>query len=164
MIVSLTGTPGTGKTSVAEELEGFQVVEIGEFARERGLGEQGEEFEVDLDAAVEALRDELEPGKDTVVEGHLSHHFPSDCCVVLRCRPDELRERLEKRGYPGEKVEENVEAEALDIVLQEALELQEKVIEVDTTGREAGEVAAEVSERLESGDTGYGEVDWSSFL
>ncbi|MFB6291926.1 MAG: adenylate kinase family protein [Candidatus Nanohaloarchaea archaeon] len=164
MILALTGTPGTGKTSVAAELDGFDVLDLTEFVKSRDLGEQGEEFEVDTAAMVEALEEELEGESDAVVEGHLSHHFPADYCVVLRCEPGELEERLAERGYSQDKIQENVESEALDVILQEAVSRQEKVIEVDTTGKSAGEVASEIERRMEEDDTGYGDIDWSDYF
>lgn len=166
MKIALTGTPGTGKTSVAEELsEKFNVVNLTDFIKDRGLGEQSEkEFEVDVDAMVERLEEELEGSEDVLVEGHLAHHFPAEFCVVLRCRPDELRERLKQRDYKHSKIEENVESEALDVVLQEAVGEQENVIEIDTTEREVSRVGEEIEKRIEEEDTGYGKVDWSEYL
>lgn len=164
MIVALTGTPGTGKTSVAEELDGFTVVDLTSFVKEHDLGEQEDEFEVDIESMVSKLEEELDEKKDYLLEGHLSHHFPADYCVVLRCSPEELEERLSKRDYSGQKVEENVESEMLDVVLAEAVQSQENIIEVDTTGREALEVAEEVKKKIERDETGYGGVDWTDRL
>ncbi|MFB6191177.1 MAG: adenylate kinase family protein [Candidatus Nanohaloarchaea archaeon] len=165
MKIALTGTPGTGKTSVARELEerGFEVVDLTEFVKEQELGTPGEEFEVDIPEMVEALEQGLGDW-DTVIEGHLAHHFPADYCIVLRTRPDVLRERLEQRDYSDGKIDENVESEALDVILQEAVEQQEDIIEIDTTRREPGEVAGEIERRIEKEETGYGNVDWSDFL
>ncbi|MFB6209414.1 MAG: adenylate kinase family protein [Candidatus Nanohaloarchaea archaeon] len=164
MIVALTGTPGTGKTAVSEQLDGFRTVDLGDFCRTRELGEQREEFEVNIEEMREELEDYLENEEKMVIEGHLSHHCPADYCIVLRCHPEELRERLETRDYSREKIEENVEAEKLDSILIEAVENQENVIEVDTTGRDASEVAAEIRKKLEEGETGYGKVDWSGTI
>ncbi len=165
MILVLTGTPGTGKTSVAAELDSFNVVvDLTEFVREKGLGVQKDGFEVDIDAMVDALNEEVGRGDNTVIEGHLAHHFPADYCVVLRCEPGELEERLSERDYSQEKIRDNVESEALDLILQEAVETQDNIIEIDTTGREPEEVAAEIERRMENGDTGYGEVDWSDYF
>lgn len=164
MIIALTGTPGTGKTSVAEELEGFEVIDLTKFVKERGLGEEGNEFEVDVETMVEALDQEIDSEKDVLIEGHLAHHFPADFCAVLRCNPEELRKRLSQRDYTEEKIEENVESEVLDVVLSEAVEEQGKIIEIDTTGRDAEEAAAEVERRIEEQETGYGDVDWTRYL
>jgi len=164
MIVALTGTPGTGKTSVARELEGFNTLDLTEFVKQKELSEQQDEFEVDIDAMVESLEEEIDPEEDTVIDGHLSHHFPADFCVVLRCNPEELRERLSERGYPEEKIEENIESEILDVLLGEAVNKQDNIIEVDTTSRDAEDVANEIENRIKKKDTGYGEIDWTEYL
>lgn len=165
MEIALTGTPGTGKTSVARELEKqeFEVIDLTSYVKEHGLGTPGKEFEVDIPAMVESL-EEREFEEDTVIEGHLAHHYLADLCIVLRCRPDELRKRLEQRDYSHEKIEENVDSEALDLVLQQAVNEQETVIEIDTTDRDAEGVAEEMIKRIEKGEEVYGEVDWSEFL
>lgn len=167
MILALTGTPGTGKTSIAEELEkqGWKVIDLREFIEEHELGEKKDELEVDVEELMDRLHEELADSSDNLVlEGHLSHHYPADFCVVLRCEPEELRRRLEERDYSEEKTEENVEAEAIDLILQEAIERQENIIEVDTTEKSAKETADEILQRLEHGDTGYGEIDWSEYI
>lgn len=166
MIIALTGTPGTGKTSIAGELEegGYEILDLTEFVKNRNLGVQEEEFEVDVEKMVNALEDYLEDKEDVVVEGHLSHYFPSDLCIVLRCSPDELRDRLSSRDYSQQKIDENVESEMLDSILIEALKSQDHVFEIDTTGKDAGEVAERLEEVIENEETGYGKVDWTSQL
>ena len=69
-----------------------------------------------------------------ILEGHFSHHF-ADWSIVLRLLPSELEARLEARGYSAEKIRENLEAEALDVILVEAVEICSRVDEIDTTGR-----------------------------
>lgn len=163
MIIALTGTPGTGKTSVAGELP-YNFIDLTEFVKQRGLGEKGEkEFEADIDAMVEELEKEV-GDKDIVIEGHFAHHFPADYCIVLRCEPEELEKRLSERDYSREKIDENVEAEALDVILQESVKKQESIIEIDTTDREAADVAVEIERRIKGDDTGYGSVDWTGYF
>jgi len=164
MIIALTGTPGTGKTSISSELTEFRTIDLTEFVKDRNLGEQHNEFEVDIDAMIEALKNEINPEEDIVIDGHLSHHFPADFCVVLRCNPEELRERLSKRDYSEEKIEENVESEILDIILGEAVQIQEKVIELNTTNQEPDSVGDEIMNRIKEKNTGYGEIDWTTYL
>lgn len=164
MIITLTGTPGTGKTTVSELLD-YPVIHLTEFVKEKGLGEQKEEFEVDIPEMVKALKEEVEDYDDVVIEGHLSHYFPSDICFVLRCDPAVLDERLSQRDYSREKVEENLESEALDIVLSQAVQEQEKVVELDTTDLEPEEVADGIEDKIGGGlEEEYGKVDWSSWL
>ncbi|MFT4892899.1 MAG: adenylate kinase [Candidatus Nanohaloarchaea archaeon] len=165
MIVALTGTPGTGKTSVAEEMEGFETLDLTEFVKKHGLGENGEsEFEVNITDMREKLEEEIDQDKDIVIEGHLAHHFPADYCVVLRCAPEELEKRLRKRDYSDEKINENIESEMLDIILTEAVAVRENVIEIDTTDRELVETTQRIKEKLRNDETGYGKIDWTDRL
>ena len=166
MIITLTGTPGTGKTTIAEALN-FPVIDLTEFVKKKGLGRQEEEFEVDIDAMVQALDEEVEKYDDVAIEGHLAHYYPSDICFVLRCDPEVLDERLEERDYSQSKVRENLESEALDIVLAQAVEHQEKVIEIDTTDFEVDEVVKKIERKIREWpdvETDYGKVDWSDWL
>lgn len=166
MIITVTGTPGTGKTTISEALD-LQIVGLTKFVKQKGLGEQREEFEVDIPAMKEALEDEVEEYEDVVIEGHLAHYFPSDICFVLRCDPEVLDDRLEERNYSESKVRENLESEALDIVLAKAVEHQETVIEIDTTDFDVDEVVKKIERKIEEWpdlEADYGEVDWSDWL
>ena len=60
---------------------------------------------------------------------------------MLRCHPDVLKERLGSRNYKEEKLRENMEAEALNIIAQEAVnEYGEKMVhELDTTSSKLNE-------------------------
>lgn len=163
MRIAITGTPGTGKTTISEkfEEEGHKVIHLTEYVKEKGLGDEGErEFEVDVPEMVEALEDE----DFDVIEGHLAHHIPVDVCVVLRTRPDKLRERLDDRDYSEAKVEENIQSEILDVVLSEAVENQETVVEVDTTEKSAEDVFEEVKEKVGKEESDYGNFDWTEYL
>jgi Predicted nucleotide kinase (related to CMP and AMP kinases) len=105
---ALTGTPGTGKTTVSELLkkEGYNVLDLKRFVKTNDLGDQKQEFEVDI----ERTRRRVDKQDFDFVEGHLSHHLSVDVCFVLRTRPDILRDRLEQRQYTKSKIDENVKA------------------------------------------------------
>lgn len=166
MIITLTGTPGTGKTTIAEKLteEELDTVHLTEFLEERGIGEiKNGEREVPIQEMVKEIENENFDG-DTVIEGHLSHHLSSDICIVLRCQPDILEDRLSDRDYSDQKIQENVEAEALDIILSEAVGEQDVVIEIDTTGKSVEETVDEILDKLDKRESDYGNVNWSGFL
>jgi adenylate kinase len=105
-------------------------------------------------------QEELDQRRVTILEGHFSHCF-AEWAIVLRLNPEALRIRLQERGYPEGKIRENLEAEALDIVLAEAVESCHRVDEIDTTGLTAQEVSGLV-ERIVRGDLSMppGQVDW----
>ncbi len=163
MKLALTGTPGTGKSTVAGLVDaGFRVIHVNDLVKERfnvGLDEERGCLIADitgLSGYVKGLKE------DAILEGHISHLLPADLVVVLRASPSALRGRLEARGWSPEKIAENVEAEALDVILVEALETQKKVYEIDTTNMTPMQVRDSVLEII-GGTDKYppGGVDFS---
>lgn len=157
MRIGITGTPGTGKTTVSKLLT-RDVIDLKKFAQERGLGEEKKIFHID----VESLDEELP--EDCCVEGHLAHRLTLDYCIILRTRPDVLEERLRKRDYPEEKIRENVEAEAMDLILSQASNQDFTVYEIDTTDVRPGTIAERIEEAIEKKEERKGVVDWSSYI
>ena len=167
MLAAITGPPGTGKSSACDVLakRGYVVVDLDEIARREGLivgrDEKRGTDEVDVDALREGLRI---PAKVAFLKSHYSHQMDVNLAVVLRCRPSVLRARLEARGWPPEKVRENVEAEAIDVSLQEAVARLPFVFEVDTTNATPSETAEAILAILQGKRKGHepGTVDWAS--
>jgi adenylate kinase len=162
---ALTGTPGTGKTTVAGRLgASWRTLEVAELAQRFGSGRRRDgDWVVDLPATARAWRATRVPPADVVV-GHLAHLLPVRDVIVLRCHPRELARRLarSRSGSEGD-LRANLVAEATDIVLVEALGLHRRIWEVDTTGRTPASVAREVVHRLRTrGPPSYGRVDWLS--
>lgn len=168
-LYALTGTPGTGKSSVSEELRsrGYDVVDGKRFIIDSGLmgelDEARDTHEVDLDL----LNDALEPFRlsegTVILDSHLSHFMDSHGIIVLRCSPSVLAGRLETRGYGPEKVRENVQAEILDVILCEAAESDIPVFEVDCTSRSVSDSADAVEQIVKGMGEDYrpGKTDWS---
>ncbi len=170
MLVAITGTPGTGKTSVAEEIRsrGYEVVDLSRHIRENGLlgelDEARDTHEVDLDLLNDSLEEYRKKEGIVFMEGHLSHFMDCGSIVVLRCRPDVLAERLSARGYSEGKVRENVQSEVLDVILCEATDSDIPVHEVDCTSAPVAETADEILSIASGESEGHppGSVDWSS--
>ena len=126
--------PGTGKSSVGTELSrrGRTVIRLADTVRPYVIGTDKERDTglIDVDRWIE----EFVP-VDGFVEGHFAHLLPCDRIVVLRCRPDVLKNRLALRNYRKEKIRENVQAEALDTCLIETVEIvrPEQILELDAT-------------------------------
>ncbi|MEA3229445.1 MAG: adenylate kinase family protein [archaeon] len=167
----ISGTPGTGKTEISVRLSkrlGFCLVKINDFAQAHGLVEGIDKKrgsliidEKKLKAAVAKL------SGDVIVEGHLAHFCKSDVVAVLRTNPTELEKRLLSRGWNRKKILENVEAEILDIILQEAVNANKNVVEVDTTGKSADAVCGILADVIKSRNySGHklGTVSWASYF
>jgi len=170
MKVAITGTPGTGKTSVAAFLaeKGYEVRSFDELAEDFVVGydEERKCKIVDTEEMDKAFRNIREEGI-MFVEGHLAHMLSVDFVIVLRCDPSELEKRLKAKRWEDKKIKENLEAEAMDLILSQSCDIHEgHVAEIDTTGREAKEVAEEIDKIVEDGFTNakVGVVGYSKWL
>jgi len=145
--IVITGTPGVGKSThaqllVQEASVPLKHINIGDLVKEKNLYESYDEdwqsYEVDEDK----LLDELEPDASAggvILDWHTCEIFPQrwvDLVVVLRCDHTRLWERLEARNYPLKKIQENNEAEIMEVVLDEARSsyAKEIVIELQSEG------------------------------
>ena len=166
MMCGITGTPGTGKSKVSEELalRGHTVVHITDTVAPYVSGNDVERDARIID--VDRWAAEFVP-VDGFVEGHIAHLLPCDRIVVLRCRPDVLKNRLSSRNYREEKILENSDAEALDVCLIETVESFKpyQILELDTTVHDIPYCADQI-ERFVKGDipSGFGTIDWTAFL
>lgn len=162
--LALTGTPGTGKTTLARLLNRPRLP-LADYYEASSTGrDAGGEWLIDLTQMVAAVARDVSP--EAVIEGHLSHRLGlCKTVVVLRCHPEELRERLADRGYAEAKLRENLEAEALGIITAEALEEGADVHELDTTGQPPAASAKALAAIL-AGAKSYqpGRIDFSEAI
>jgi adenylate kinase len=177
MIIALSGTPGTGKTAVGEQLRniGIQVLDINAIAQEYNFltsyDQSRDTYEVDLEGLNEHLHEELigsilTKSTPIILEGHLAHLFDIiDYVIILRCAPDILKKRLKTKKWNEKKIFENLEAEALDVITIEAVDLhgEDKVFEVNTSNVDINNVIDNIK-KIIKGDTEEfkpGRIDWS---
>ena len=131
---ALTGTPGTGKTSISDFLD-TKVVHLSDYYEEASEGKtKSGEWLIDLDK-INTIVSKTNL-KEVFYEGHTSHTLDNlEMVILLRCDPPVLRKRLIKRHYSKGKINENLEAEALNIIFEEAIEniSEDKIFQLDTT-------------------------------
>lgn len=147
MIIAISGTPGTGKTTLAEGLTerlGYHLIDVNAVINEHEelVIENDKERDtkiIDEDGLLKILKEKIEPikkrEKGTIIDSHLSHMLDKgtiDVCIVLSCDLNILKKRLEARGYNELKIEENLEAEAFDEILEKAKENGHDVINIRT--------------------------------
>jgi len=135
--IAITGTPGTGKHTLAKETGkrlGLEVVDLGKIAKEKKLGYKDAKRKVWV-ADIKKLRKETRKLKNCILVSSYAELMPNDLVLVVRCHPRTLAKRLKKRGYSREKMLENLECECLDSCLISALQHnnRKKVYEVDNT-------------------------------
>lgn len=178
-VILITGTPCTGKTTTAKQLSArlnSDYINLTDYAKTHALtlGEDKERKTIIIDE--KKMRRKLAKtisGSDKttlVIDGHYASAVTPRNLVskvfVLRRNPKELKKFMEKCGFEGVKLWENLSAEILDVCLFEALQRHKgKVCELDVTGKAVEEIVNEILEILEKGKKCYfGFVDWLGML
>lgn len=176
-VIVLTGTPGVGKTTVANELAdrlGFKLIDLNKLSEEAGgVGDYEAKRDtrtIKVGPVRKRLRRILKMGGDFIIEGHWGELVPKEyvkCAIVLRTHPLVLMERLKTKGYKEEKVRENAQAELLDYCLIKAVESfgEDIVFEVDSTDLNVDGVVSEIIKIISEGKgSPPGSVNWISKL
>jgi adenylate kinase len=140
MRIAVTGTPGTGKTTVAKALAergGYRYIDLGGFAEENGLILDKDTQRDTKIVNEEALKKQLKNMDNVIFDGHYAEQLKPDIIFVIRTPPKILKERLAKKFGP-EEVKENLLAEILDSCLISAVEHNEKtnVFEIENRSQE----------------------------
>ncbi len=158
---SLTGTPGTGKSTVARSLPpDVLALELRDLANGRfGQVPARGPAEVDFRALGAWMRRHVPPNP-VVLAGYLSHRLPVERAIVLRCHPIELAERLRSRTTSRRDLRENVQCEALDTLAGEARARTSQVWEFDTTHASPRAVAGRIRGLIEGRPTHSDPIDW----
>lgn len=169
--IFITGTPCTGKTTIASKLNG-RLIKINDLARSHGFimgvdEKKGYEI-IDIEKLSAYLHELIRNCDETlIVEGHVAHLLDgADKIIVLRVHPDKLKARLEARNYSEAKIRENLEAEALGVCSAEAYDKYgEKTQEINATDLSIDEMVDEV-ERIIADDVTcpVGEIDFMDWL
>jgi len=175
MIVALSGTPGTGKTSVSILLQdlGYEVISLNEIAFKKdfinGFDKKRKSNLLDIKKINNYIKNNFKNDNIVFVEGHASHFLKcAKKVIILRCKPEKLIKRLTKKGWNEGKINENIDAEILDIILCEAVELHDEddIFEINTSKKTINSVLKAIIEIVENEfkpikKYNIGKIDWS---
>ena len=172
-LIVILGSPGSGKSTLATMLSEkicCDYIDVGVIVRERGMilgrDDERDALIIDEDAVRSLLLELVEEKRCLVVETVAPGAIPRDkvlLAVAVRCDPRVLTERLKQRGYSKRKIRENLEYEALDGSLFDALEIapKDRVIEVDGCSSPPEKALREILESLKGSKRKIGRFNWS---
>jgi|TARA_B100001971_G_C18150129_1_gene515349 adenylate kinase len=168
MIIALTGTPGTGKTTISKILSkklNFRYISLTDIITPEIIEYHDKVrkcYEIDVGKLRVIVKEKLQ--NNTIIEGHFSHLLKlSNIIIILRTDPNILKKRLKKRGYDDDKIKENLEVEALDVCLIESLEYDSNVYEIDTSIKSKNVVGMDIELILNGKGEEFkpGKISWS---
>ena len=178
-VILITGTPAVGKTTTAKQLTAkldAQYINLTDYAKTNQLTQGEDKQRKTIIINEEKMRTKLtetinaSDKANIIVDGHYAAAVtPTELVTkvfVLRRNPKELKQFMEKCGFEGAKLWENLSAEILDVCLIEAVQMQAgKVCELDVTGKTVEAVVSEILDVLERGKKCFsGIVDWLGTL
>lgn len=142
--ITVTGTPGTGKTKVAKLIAKqikAKYIDVNKIIKENKLyldyDRRLNSHNINLNKLVNILIKLIKSSKDKlVIDSHLSHYIPRryvDKCIVTKCDLKTLKRRLQRRWYSKVKIRNNLDSEIFDICLMEAIMNKHKIKVVDTS-------------------------------
>lgn len=154
-IIIITGTPATGKTSLAKELAKkmrYRYIDVNKVIKKNRLVEFYDKKRktnvVDEKKLSKALIELIKKRGNLVIDSHMAQCIPAkyvDLCIVVKCDDLKvLKKRLEKKKYPAEKIRENMDAEIFDVCLAEATEAGHKVLVVDSSAKKPKELVKSI--------------------
>ncbi|KAI9661655.1 MAG: factor activating pos9 [Bathelium mastoideum] len=156
--ILVTGTPGVGKSSHCEVLardQGLRHLSINDVVKEcechAGWDDELKSWIVDEDKLLDALENDVKEG-GCLIDWHACDLFPKswiDLVIVVRCNSTILYDRLSARGYSGAKLEENMDAEIMQVLLEEAREAYDTEILVELQSDTADDIDSNI-ERIET--------------
>jgi len=167
--VGLTGTPGTGKKTIAPLVAsrmGLPCISLYDQAvSSRLIRKDDDDAEVDTAALGKFIVKRV--SEPALIYGHLLPYVLGGRdlrrVAVLRCEPKALKRRLLARGYGPEKVVENVEAELIGVISADSMTAfsSKKTAECDTTAVEPTAAAKAISEFLRGNRDAGLRIDWT---
>jgi adenylate kinase len=170
--IIISGTPGTGKSSIGKILSdeiNCKYIEVSEFAIRKGLVLPDETGRNTYVIKEDELKEEIlkESNGLTILVTHYPDIFLDDdrfylntaFVILLRTNPLILMKRLENKGWDNKKIYENVLAEAFNTIAEDIYDYNDMIIEIDTTNVKPEDSLNVIFNKVASLDFGI-KINW----
>lgn len=158
MIITITGTPGTGKTyiakSISKENKSLRYLDLNAIIKKEKLYDRydrgAKTYDVDEEKlkklnnrfkkykekgfkikemmTLKELKQKIKGKEGIIIDSHLSHYLDSDVCVVVKADIKTISNRLKERKYSSKKIRDNIESEIFDVCLEDAKKLGRNIV------------------------------------
>jgi len=180
-IIIISGTPGCGKTSVAHELSKLidtRIISLSELAVTDDFSFEYDkerktyivDFKIFLPYILKKIKIiKMNPSQFLIIESHFSDIIPNkyiDYIFILRCDPDELAKRLQKKNFDLDKITENVQSEILGNCVNYLVQkkIKKPIYEIDTTNLNIESVTKTINDiifaKVDVENYYLGKIDW----
>ena len=181
IIILISGTPGTGKTSASKEIAkkiNAKVINLNLLAQSEDLvskyDEGRETWVIDEEKLRKKTLDLIKNAKNEnvevlIIESHFADIIPEqyvDLIIILRCEPSILSLRLKERGYKEQKVKENIQSEILGNCVNFFIEskVHKPIYEIDTSKFSINQLRDEIIRIIYDKEYSkiykLGQIDW----
>lgn len=168
MLKIITGTPGTGKHTVARilarKLE-LELIDVNKVSINEGIAKKnGQVLEVDV-LKLKKILGKKTP-KNALLVGHLAPYVVSknkiEIAVVLRRNPYNLERVYKKRRYDKKKLLENLGSEIIGITYYDMIKNagHNKTFQFDTTNKSVSSTVKKIESLFAKGKAKEDNVDW----
>ncbi len=172
-MIGITGSPGTGKKTIARDLSenmNVDVFDINKFIIENNLAEyeEGQLIVNNLKDVRERIDNEF-IGKEFIVIGHLLPEvIPKETLlkvIVLRCEPDILIDRYKERDYDELKIKDNLVSELIGTIHYNTVMKygNDKTFEIDVSNKNVSNIVDEITMIINDERISKDRIDWIDY-
>ncbi|HUX99878.1 MAG TPA: adenylate kinase family protein [Candidatus Deferrimicrobium sp.] len=179
LIILISGTPGTGKTVIANVLKDLvsaeyinltEIVLKNKFIIETDKKRKTEV--VDFKKLIPFLKKIIDsaPNKNIIIDGHFADIVPdsiTSIVIILRTDPRVLEKRLIEKQFPPPKIQENLQSEILGSCTQFAMKNHDrnKIYEIDTSTLPIEAIIKKIQTLIKDRPpSNVGEINWLQTL
>ena len=143
-LIAISGSPGTGKSTLATLLVkklNAERLDLQDYYKEisTAYNKQKKCYDIDIKKVEGLVRAKKKKHELVINDSHVAHLLPKSlinlCIVLTSSNLKTLEKRLKERKYNKAKIRENLDAEIFQVCLMEAKENGHKVITFDTSKR-----------------------------